>query len=222
MRIYKPKAVLGMEISLTKEEQRHIKVLRLKPGEKIYVFDGQGNEYAAEHKGKVSETLKLVEKVDKTRQPRHKITLAIAPAKGYRMDFLVEKATELGVSTIIPTICERSIVRPGDSKIDRWRKIAIEACCQSGRATIPEITKPQTFQMILEKVSEYDKAYICDIKGNEGKGAANTIVFIGPEGGFSPEEIEKALETGIMPLKLSENILRVETAGITAVSELAQ
>jgi len=220
MRIYNPEARLEGRISMTSEQKRHAKVLRLQKGEVIGVFDGRGNEYQAVYSGKVSESLFLDKKVSHSMESGADITLAIAPAKGNRMDVLVEKATELGVRKIIPIICERGIVKPKEGKIERWRKIAIEACCQSGRSIVPFIGMPVDYQEALEKVR--GKGYICDIDGGkmDRVGKSEITVFVGPEGGFTEKELEMAENKGIKKIKLANSILRIETAGITALAQL--
>jgi 16S rRNA (uracil1498-N3)-methyltransferase len=222
MRIYNAEAKLNGRIELNREQQRHAKVLRLQKGELIGVFDGLGNEYQAVYSGKVSDPIHLDKKVPVSMEGEADITLAIAPAKGNRMDVLVEKATELGVKKIIPIICERGIVKPKEGKIDRWRKIATEACCQSGRSIVPEIVMPMPYNEALEKVM--GRAYICDITGTgmDKNTKSETTVFIGPEGGFTEQELEMAEKKGIKKIKLANSILRIETAGIAAIAQLVE
>ncbi|MBW3018772.1 16S rRNA (uracil(1498)-N(3))-methyltransferase [Candidatus Woesearchaeota archaeon] len=221
MRIFNPEAKLNGRIRLSGEQQRHAKVLRLKKGEIIGIFDGLGNEYQAVYSGKVSDPLILDKKVSQYREPDRKITLMTAAAKGNRMDFLVEKATELGVSELVPIVCERSVVKPKEGKIERWKKIAIEACCQSGRTIVPNIQETVAFEQAIEKVR--GKAFICDKDGNiahyEGK---EITLIVGPEGGFTEKELEMAENKGIKRIKLANSILRIETAGIVAIAQFVQ
>lgn len=222
MRIYNPEAEEGERIKLTKEQQRHAKVLRLKAGEKIKIFDGKGKEFEGTYEEKVRGTILVGKEVASRKEPENAVSLAIAPVKGNRMDFLIEKVSELGANRIIPIETERSIVKPRESKIERWKKIAIEGCRQSGRATVPEIEEMQSFDEAVGKVSEHDRAYICDPEGEEMEPAGKVIIFVGPEGGFTDDELKKAEEAGIKKMKLSNSILRTETAGIVSVAFAAK
>jgi len=217
MRVYNPEAASGKVISLSTDQQRHAKALRVRTIEPIFVFDGMGREYRAEHIEKVS--YRCVEEITPLRALKH-ITLAISCAKGNRMDTLIEKVSELGVRTIIPLICDRSIVKPRVGKIARWKKISIEACAQCGRADLPHIHQPMPLSSVLEKVRDHDRAFFCLPHGRPGNFDAQKIMFIvGPEGGFTDEEIAAAQHTGCHLLTLASTILRIETAGITAASQ---
>ncbi|RMD58354.1 16S rRNA (uracil(1498)-N(3))-methyltransferase [Candidatus Woesearchaeota archaeon] len=225
VRLYIPDAEHGKKVRLDVQQQRHLKVLRVKKGERIRVFDGRGREFEAIYSGKVRDNSLLLEReIDPLPEPGASITLATAVPKGKRADFLVEKVSELGVSRIIPIIYARSSVIPRDAKIERLRKIATEACAQSGRSTIPEIEKPITFAQALEKVREYNKAFLCHLSGELLQKAyhdeTSIIIFIGPEGDFAPSELEAAQEAGIVKVRLGSTIQRVETAAISAVSQL--
>lgn len=214
-RIYAPEAQAGAELALSKEDIRHLKVLNVQKGELIRIFDGKGHEYEAPYDEKV--------RLNKEIQPRKEasvaITLATATPKGDRMDVLVEKVSELGVLRIVPISCERGIVKPRDTKLERLQKIAIEACAQSERAVVPTIDTLTSFKAVLSTIKEYDNAYIChpdgEAIGNVGK---KILLLVGPEGGFTDNEITQAVAAGAKKIKLSNSILRVETAAITAVA----
>ncbi len=224
VRIYVPEAEKGKKIMLTKEQTRHLRVLRLKKGEKIYVFNGKGQEFEVAYSQKVSDEEIILENETITeKEPKIKLTLAVAVPKGQRIDFLIEKVSELGVDSIVPILCHRSVVNPGKGKIERWRRIAIEASCQSGRNIVPIISDAVEFKEILKKAKEYDKAIICAKQGKpllEKELAGNVMIIIGPEGDFTKEELEAAKQAGCEEAKLATTTLRTETAGITAVAQV--
>lgn len=219
MRVYRPDASIGATITLSDEQKRHARALRVQPEDPIFVFDGKGKEYRAEHIEKVRGAYKCTEEIPPRLVPGH-LTLAIACAKGNRMDTLVEKATELGVKEIIPTSFARSIVKPRAGKIARWRTLSIEACAQSGRADLPKIHELTPYAEVLEKVRDHDAAYLCVPHGKRGDLSQDSILFIvGPEGGFTDDEEHQALAQGCTSLQLSPTILRIETAGIAALAQ---
>jgi len=223
VRLYIPEAEKGKEATLSSEQIRHLKVLRLKEGDKIGIFDGKGHEYEAAYSAKVSDGKIIIEaEVEAQKEPTD-ITLAIAAPKGSRIDVLVEKVSEIGAKHIVPIVFQRSIVEPRATKIERLKKIAIEAACQSGRSIVPAISEPIKFEELLATVKEYDNAYLCHKTGEEierlGK---NVLLIVGPEGDLTQEEIEKAKQAGCRLLKLGPTILRTETAGIVAVAKAAK
>jgi 16S rRNA (uracil1498-N3)-methyltransferase len=220
-----PEAELGREIALTKDQIRHLKVLRLKEGERIGVFDGKGHEFEVVYSEKVSSGKIRLEKAAKGREePKVKITLAIAVPKGGRMDVLVEKVSELGVYHIVPIICSRSVVKPGEAKVERLRRIALEACAQSERSIVPTISEPIEFAELLSTIKNYNHAFICHKTGQPLAKAycecATALAIVGPEGDFTDAELQAAKEAGCTFVSLGPTILRTETAGITAVAQI--
>ena len=225
VRLYAPNAQKGKEITLNKEQIRHLKVLRLKEGEKIQVFDGQGHEFEGVYSGKVRlGKLQLEKEVVPKKEPQVRITLAVGVPKGPRMDVLVEKVSELGVVCIVPIICSRSVVKPGEAKVNRWRRIAIEACAQSGRSIVPTISDPIAFGKLLSTIKQYNHAFICHPSGQPlGKAyceCATVLAIVGPEGDFTEAELEAAQEAGIVKVSLGTTTLRTETAGMTVVAQI--
>ena len=225
VRLYAPEAEIGKEITLSKDQVRHLKVLRVREGEKIGIFDGKGHEYEAVYSQKVREGKFAIEREIKPRkEPSVKVTLAIAVPKGARMDVLVEKVSELGVNRIVPIICSRSVVLPREAKVDRWRKITLEACAQSERSIVPTISESIEFGKLLDTVKEYNHAFVCHVSGEPLAKAyddcESVLVIIGPEGDFTPAEIDAAKEAGCTLVSLGTTILRTETAGITAVAQI--
>jgi 16S rRNA (uracil1498-N3)-methyltransferase len=221
-------------VQLSGDEARHLRsVLRLGPGDRIFVFDGIGNEF----EGVVKEFGKETVRIDELRQVEParpesplRITLAVSLLKGDKFDLVVQKTTELGVAGIIPLETERAEVRLRDERdthkrVQRWQRIALEAAKQSGRALVPNICPPQTFHSLSEDMggmrlffSERDGVSLAEVI-EEKPGTVTAIV--GPEGGWTDDEIMKAREMGYQIVTLGGRVLRAETAAI-AVAVLLQ
>ncbi len=238
IRIFLPQEQLRSDnISITGDKARYLSiVLRSKPGDTITVLDGNGFKYECAvtevHKKEVS--AKLIKKIPYSVESPLSITLAQGIAKGDKMDFIIQKSTELGVGKITPLITERSQVRH-TAKIQRWRKIALSASRQSGRYKIPEIDEPVGLREFLSGQSPHmenagDGGYCGIIFSEEHekrnlkkvlsslKNTGNITLLIGPEGGFSKEETADAVKTGFIPASLGPRILRTETAPVAAIS----
>lgn len=237
-RIYHPETLdEGTTAELEEEYRAYLRdVLRLKEGDTLTLFDGVGHEYGAVIRaftpGGVS--LEVITKEDIT-LPETRITLAQSLPKGSKMEFIIQKATELGVSRIIPFISSRSIPRlTGDraaGKAVRWRKVAVEASRQSGRGDVPEVSRIVSFDEML-RATDGDALRIILWEAEEQRGlreiltderyagADSFCVVIGPEGGFSWEEIEQARHEGFLTASLGKLILRTETAPLAVLSIL--
>lgn len=217
---------------LTGDEARHLaQVLRIKRGETITVFDGQGRRAPAEvlNVSRDQVSLKLGEAVSPA-APLPAITLAQAIPKGKNMDLIVQKAVELGVSAIQPLVTRNTVVQPGEGKSDKWRRNALEACKQCGQDTLPAIADPQPFDRWLASRSEAPGLKLIaslapgalplreTLRLNPGTTAVTLLV--GPEGDFSPGETTAALAAGFLPVSLGPIVLRVETATIFCLSAL--
>jgi 16S rRNA (uracil1498-N3)-methyltransferase len=216
---------MGKEVALTRDQVRHLRVLRLKEGEKIGVFDGKGHEFEVVYSEKVSGgTIKLEKAIKSQEEPKVKITLAIAVPKGARMDVLVEKVSEMGVNCIVPIICSRSVVKPREAKVDRLRRIVLEACAQSERSIVPTISEPIVFADLLDTLKQYNHVFICHKNGtplaNSYDDCESVLVIVGPEGDFTPAELDAAKEAGCITVTLGPTVLRTETAGIAAVAQI--
>lgn len=223
------------------EEARYLtSVLRMKVDEEIILCDREAKEF---HLRIVSfaggSVLTSVIRVEENRsEPPYHATLYQALVKGDKMDLIIQKAVELGVSRIVPVLCARSIVRletgrDGEKKRVRWQKIAEEAARQSGRGRIPVISEPVTFEKAILEVSTADLRFLpweaeksCPLSSivdafSPSKDDAPTISFlIGPEGGFSESEINRAQKEEIPTVTLGKRILRTETAGLAVLSML--
>ncbi len=235
-RFFAPKEnVKGNLIYIDGQEARHIlNVMRLRENDKVIVFDGTGKEYTGFIKQARPKLLTV--EIISTRTPKieaiPEITLAQAMPKKEKMDYVIEKATELGVHSIIPLVSERTIVRfENDKAIDRltrWKKIAIEAAKQCGRTDVPEIKNVQKFYNVIDGVDKFDMALMgClsedTIAFKEAVSDFKTgkiIVFIGPEGDFTPDEILMAKDTSCKFISLGKRILKSDTAGLFILSVL--
>ena len=222
--------------TITGSDVNHIRnVLRLNAGDGIELLDGTGNIYAA--KIEKFEKDKVICEVASYREsksePRVQVTVIQSLPKGPKIDLIVQKLTEIGVHKIIPAISERSIPKLSEEKQEkkvlRWQRIAKEASEQSARGIVPHVAEIKSFEKALEetKNSELklipwemeDKRTLKEIL-KKNKKAKSIIIAIGPEGGFSKAEIEKAEKAGFIPVSLGRRILRTETAGIVALAEI--
>ena len=225
------------QLQIDSEDAKHIsRVLRMQTGDEITVCDGSGNDY----KSKISEisenciTCDIIEKTKSITEPQIQITLFQGLPKASKMDYIIQKNTELGIVRIVPLILSRCVVKlDGKSaeakKTERWQKIANEAAKQSGRGVIPTVMTPMTIDEAIDLSKESDLVfapYECesdtrlkDIIENE-KSVKTISFFIGPEGGFDITEIEKLKAAGIKPVTLGRRILRTETAAEAVVSML--
>jgi len=207
--------------------------LRIKIGERIVFVDEDKNRYlvAVTHAGKDSITGNIIDKTVLIRKHGVSINLVQAIPKGPKFDYIIQKSTELGVSAITPVISERCVVRPekeqAQAKLLRWRRIALEAAQQSNRRDVPEIKTPVTFTEFLTSYGKVDLKILLwegekehgikDILKNT-KDVKSVAVVIGPEGGFSENEVKIAVEKGFTSVSLGESILRTETAPIVILS----
>ena len=217
------------------DEVKHIrKVLRLKAGDEILVFDGWGKEFEGTivEEGRSSVTVKVQGIFSSTGDSSLEVTLAQSLLKGEKMDYLIQKATELGVKEIIPFFSSRSVPlleksrRPNRHR--RWEKIAVEASKQCGRGVVPKIESLQDYSGMLRAAStghlrlilwEGDGIKLKEVL--ERSGEKTKIFFvIGPEGGFSQDEVDKAKRAGFVAVTLGKRILRAETASLCLLSIL--
>ncbi|OHE82141.1 MAG: hypothetical protein A2107_07805 [Verrucomicrobia bacterium GWF2_62_7] len=226
------------QLVLSAAEAHHaVHVLRLKSGDTVNVFDGRGHEAqcaVCEISGD-SVNLKLLAQSNAAPLPC-RITLAQAVPKK-NMDLILQKATELGVSAILPLISERTIVQLDEQdtkKLERWKAICLEACKQSGNNWLPELHPPQKardfFSGLAEKKNSYALKLVASLQPDSRplkkiladsprvSAASSVLVLIGPEGDFTPAEINAAKSAGCSPLSLGPLVLRAETAALYALS----
>ncbi len=219
------------------EDSRHIqKVLRMACGDSIIVFDGTGREYIA----KLIEIEKsvcraqIIEESLSLSEPETQITLFQGLPKSGKMELIIQKAVELGVAKIVPVMMERSVTKissssAGEEKASRWTKISVEAVKQCGRGKIPPVAPPVTFEEAVRQLSEMELPIMpYEGLGHEGqlglKGllqerhdATEIGIIVGPEGGFSEEEVSLALSKGIKTIGLGKRILRTETVASAVI-----
>ena len=219
------------------EDANHLKkVLRINVGDKITVCDGAGIDYTVRVSeiGKNEIECDIIDRQKSDTEPNINITLYQGLPKAAKMDYIIQKNTELGISKIVPAKLARCVVKlenkaAEDKKCERWQKIAIASAKQSGRGIVPVIDNPMTVDEIIEDVKDYDLVFVpyeCEDQSRlktivESVPDAKDIAFIiGPEGGFDISEIEKFKEAGIKTVTLGKRILRTETAAESVVSML--
>ena len=215
----------GAMFRLPEDEYRHTRVLRLEPGTEIELFDGVGNSWVASLEG---EQALLIEKSAVKISGSRKLILAVPWPKGKRAGVLVEKCSELGVTEIIPLRCARSVVhKDGESEgVTRLRRIAAEAAKQSGRTDTPEIQDETSVADVLRKnagalkitLDPHAELSLVEVLQSKNADEKNVLMLIGPEGGFTLDEVESMRSAGCETARLGEHILRMETAAVAACS----
>lgn len=229
-----PNAFTHQTVTLTADEARHLRdVLRLKPGDEVYVFDGLGHEFrstVSNVRRDVTE-LRIEAEVDPAKpESQLQLNLCVALLKGEKFDLVVQKATELGVTKITPLITRHADIHLRDAsdatkRVTRWQRIALEAAKQSGRAFVPEISLPAGFAEALEV--EGFGVMFSERGGDQWESLVNqpapgaVMALVGSEGGWSDEEIAAARARDFHVVTLGGRILRAETAAI-AVTVLMQ
>lgn len=228
-RIYTAQALGSQQqIALEPGASHHIlKVLRMSVGRTLIVFNGDGNEYAAEITASDKKTATVLTG-DADYQPRVQnlnIELAIALSKGDRFDWVLQKATELGVNRIFPLFSERSEVKLSGERIDKkhqsWQQIIIAACEQCQRNILPVLEAPQALDDFLP-TTEAQLKFVLHHRSEHALSTASApssvCLLIGPEGGLSENEIVQAQNAGFIPLTLGPRVLRTETAPLSALA----
>lgn len=231
-----PEQIQDKEIRITGSDVNHIKnVLRMKPGEKIIISNGQGKDFYCiikeEEGGQI--TAEILSIRDTDTELSGKIYLFQGVPKKDKMELIIQKAVELGVYEIIPVMTKRTVVKLEDKKkeqkkIERWQAISASAAKQSGRGIIPNVSDTMTFKEALKTAKSMDLKVIPYENAEDIKKTRDIIksihsgqvigIFIGPEGGFEENEIKEAVEAGILPITLGRRILRTETAGLAVLS----
>lgn len=209
---------------------QHIgRALRMRAGDSLVVFDGSGLEYPATIDGmsKKQVTVRVGQGRSTQTESALRIALGIGLSRGDRMDWIVQKATELGVAQISPLFTERTEVKlpteRAEKKLRHWQEIAISACEQCGRNVLPVIELPQKLENWLQK-TDAERKFVLHHRAEPGLDsddpASSAALLIGPEGGLGDAEIDAAIERGYSALRLGPRVLRTETAPMAAIAIL--
>ncbi len=229
--------VAGALMDLPAGAARHVQVLRLQPGDHITLFDGEtAGEFSATvtHMGRSSVQVQVGDFVPTQREPRVRVHLAVGMPANERMDWLVEKAAELGATSVQPLMTERSVLRlsgeRADKKVSHWQSVAVAACEQCGGNQVPQVHPVMTLAQWLKSHADCDAGAPCGLLLSLHPGAlgvreatgndAEVCFLSGPEGGLSPAEEEAALAAGLLPITLGPRVLRAETAALVAMAAL--
>ena len=226
-RIYLPD---GPDQSLPVDRLHYLtRVLRLRPGDRLCVFDGTGAEWLAELEGGGASSLRVVQQLDSEPQPTVLIRLVQAVAKGDRMDTTIQKSTELGVAEIQPVLTQRTEVKLKGERLQRrqqhWSGVMISACEQSGRRRLPLLHPLQALDSWLSELDPVGAAYLLNpeqgqrLRELDRPDGAITLA-VGPEGGFTEQEITMLNNSGFANLSLGPRVLRTETAGPAAIAAI--
>ncbi len=230
-------------LALDADEAHHaLHVLRMKPGDRAVVFNGRGDEATVELGEAEGERLPVrARQFGRTEAVPCQITLAQAIPKGKTMELIIQKATELGATSVVPLLSERSVVQldqeEAPAKQEKWQRTALEACKQCGRNWLPTVARPQSVRNFLETHGkDFDLALVASLQPDAGllqehlrfyrettqkEKPTRVLVMVGPEGDFTPAEIGQARSAGCFPLTLGPIVLRSETAAIYCLSVLA-
>ncbi len=229
-------------VTLTSDEARHLRdVLRLKPGAEVHVFNGAGREFCCVV-SRIARDVTALEVLNEVEPARPEsplsLKLAVALLKGEKFEFVVQKATELGATAIVPVITRFADIRLRDQsdaykRVGRWQRIALEAAKQSGRAVVPGVSNPVAFSTLLNDTasvgslrlmfSERGGGSLSDMQakaGQDGREPAMIEALVGSEGGWADEEIQEARAAGWQIVTLGGRTLRAETAAISVAAIL--
>ena len=228
-------------IDLTREQQHYLnRVLRLQAGDRFIAMDGRGHWWSAVLE--VRETglfASIAEEIAENRELPVEVTLMAALPKGNGFDEVVRQAAELGVASIVPVTSDRTLLKPSSQKVDRWKRIAAEAAEQSERQIVPTILEPVSFDIAVKDcgqkyrficVARGENRHFWDclvslepphsplIRGEQEREKLTIVIAVGPEGGWTDREVERAIEFGFEAVSLGSRILRAVTAPIVALS----
>ena len=221
-------ATPAIEVQLDSDASHHIvRVLRSRKGASVVLFDGHGGEHRAVlsqvDKRRVTALVESFDPID--RESSLHVTLALGLSRGERMDFALQKATELGASALVPITTARSVVRLDSERAERrhshWRQVIVSACEQSGRTRIPRLASPQSFSEWLDEDLLAPIRLVLDPQAPPLTAvcdeASEVLVAVGPEGGFDASELEQLSRRGFQRITLGPRVLRTETAAAAAV-----
>jgi 16S rRNA (uracil1498-N3)-methyltransferase len=225
-----PGSVAPPTVTITGSEFTHMThVMRMREGDAIRIVDGRGNAYDALITSitRQAASCRITARAQGLHEPARILTLAAGMLKNpSRFDYLVEKASEIGAVRIVPLVTERTI--PRRAKTDRWQKLCVAAMKQSGRCVLPEVLQPVMFREFISSCEPLALKYIpheratVPLTPSPVPGERPAVVCIGPEGGFSDEEVAAAQEAGFQPVSLGARRLRTETAALVACAIVLQ
>jgi 16S rRNA (uracil1498-N3)-methyltransferase len=232
-----PDALQGDTAELDRELSHRLRhVLRLRRGDHVVLVDGRGGEYEAvlEDVGSSTVRVTVVARREGLPEPQARVVLYQSIIKGDRFDWVLEKGTEIGVAKFVPLVSHRGVVRPRTGRVERrerWRRIVTEAAEQCGRSHVPELAPPMLLRAALESSEglrllpwegERQTMLRQALQQAVGKGKKAPVIsiFVGPEGGFARQEVDRAVDLGVRTVSLGPRILRSETAGIVAAAAI--
>ena len=221
----------GDSLIINGPDAQHIRrALRMQPGEHLTVCDGQGTDYACQIAAFEGEGVRLsvLSQAPSCTEPSLAVTLYQGLPKGDKMDWIIQKAVELGVTAVVPVATRRSVARlegKADKKQERWQRIAAEAAGQCGRGMLPSVERPLSWSQALSRLSGEPALVFYEGGGRPLRelvtpSTRRLSVFVGPEGGFDPEEIDAIRRQGGGVATLGPRILRCETAPLAALTLL--
>lgn len=229
-RIHEAQALgLDQTLALSEGNCQHLaQALRLEPGAGLRVFDGRGNEFAGTvtEAGKRRMTVRLTERVSAVAESPVRVTLGLGMSLGDRMEYAIQKATELGVTEIVPVQAARSELKLGASraarKQERWQRVAISASEQCGRAVVPSVALPVSTAQWLARLPAQATGLFLHHENSVTLGSLSPPehlhALIGPEGGLSDDELEQCRQSGLTGVRLGPRVLRTETAPVVLLS----
>jgi 16S rRNA (uracil1498-N3)-methyltransferase len=231
-RVYCTELLTSGPLLLPAEAARHVQVLRLQPGAALTLFDGRGGEWSATvtRMGRSEVAVQVGAHDPIEREAARALHLIVGMPANERMDWLVEKATELGAASLQPVVTARSVLRLDGERAAkrqaRWQALALAACEQCGRNRVPSIAQPLPLQAALRALPPGRRLLLSlrpgSVAARAAAGNAHAVwVLHGPEGGLTPEEEAAALEAGFAPVHLGARVLRSETAAMAALAVLA-
>lgn len=222
--LVQPGDVAGGRLVLRGEEVHHLRVRRHQVGDQIDAIDGQGRYFRVrlEEVGRHEASGRVLETEEERGESPLRLHLAAALIKGQRLDYAIEKATEVGVASITPMTTSRAVARPGSgNKLDRWQRLAQAAAKQSGRSRVPEVRPPSDFGAVLDGFARQcdlvlmgDPAGGRSLSGALASQPASVGLLVGPEGGFSPAELARAHAAGVTAFAWGSSTLRADTAAV--------
>jgi 16S rRNA (uracil1498-N3)-methyltransferase len=221
----------GSQLELPAGAARHVQVLRMQPGQALTLFNGEGGEFQAviERMGRSEVVVAVAAHDAAEREQARAIHLVVGMPANERMDWLVEKAAELGAASIRPVLAQRSVLRLKGERADKkrvhWQGIAIAACEQCGRNRVPQVHPIIEFGEWAGSTHRPGAGLLLSLRPNSGSlqdaaGAGEVSLLSGPEGGLSPQEEEAAIEQGFVPVNLGPRVLRAETAPLAVLAAL--